>query len=142
MTFEREIKFDPAYDRSAEGYGTHGVNMRWYLKGEKGIVQFVVYTNWHLPHKHKEYVVSGKVFMLAPMPADVGYHSPVKIHGHETEFDDCSLMPDGKCYYDGSGLQAESLFQILVSEGDEAVWQYMEDYYRRTFENDYGTVPE
>ena len=41
---EREIKFLPAYDERNNpkgNYGIHGVDLRMYLKGELGTVQFV-----------------------------------------------------------------------------------------------------
>jgi len=58
MSLTREIKFSPAYDKRdpdpSKNYGIHGVTITFLLKGEKGAVQFVLYTNWHLPHVDHE----------------------------------------------------------------------------------------
>ena len=54
---EKIVKFYPAFDRRKDpkgNYGIHGVDMRMILKGDKGAVQFVLYTNWHLPHVQEE----------------------------------------------------------------------------------------
>ena len=39
----------------------------------------------------------------------------------------------GICYYDGSGLAAEGVFNKLVAKGSEAVWQEMESCYKERF---------
>ena len=54
---ERIVEFNPAYDERNNpkgNYGIHGVNLRMMLKGDSGVVQFVLYTNWHLPHVQDE----------------------------------------------------------------------------------------
>ena len=53
--FTKEITIAPAYDKRnidpKKNYGgIHGCEMRFVLKGECGAVQFVLYTNWQLPH--------------------------------------------------------------------------------------------
>ena len=53
----RKVVFHPAYDRRNDpkwNFGIHGVEMCFYLIGTEGAIQFVVYTNWQLPHVHKE----------------------------------------------------------------------------------------
>ena len=55
---EHRVEFTPAYDKRdpnpSKNYGIHGVNMKLLVIGEKGVVQFVVCTNWHLPHVQRE----------------------------------------------------------------------------------------
>ena len=134
--FERRITFDPAYDcirvqpcvhgsdkcrgTNAHGHGVHGVDMRWFLIGPAGVVQFVVYTGWHLdvtpPAPH------------GPMAADLGYHWPTPRYQEQTAMQ-CDLLSAGHCYYDGSGLNAKHPWRILREQGSEAVWSYLEDYY-------------
>lgn len=144
----REIVVDPAFDRRdrdpSKDYGVHGCNMRFHVKGEKGVVQFVIYTNWHLPHIHKSIVSrcqGGKsgykgyeYCRLAPLPADIGYHSPTPIYeGQEICQESCSLLGGKPCYYDGSSLNAEEYFNVLVSKGSDALWEKLENYYHRVF---------
>lgn len=57
-----EIIFRPAYDKRPK-YGIHGVEMVWYVKGPKGVIQFVTFTNWHLPHVRKE--SDARILLLA-----------------------------------------------------------------------------
>ena len=144
---ERIIKFDPAYDKRdpnpSKNYGIHGVNLTFVLKGDEGAVQFVVYTNWHLPHVTKEFlykacVADDKVLyiesMFTPTPADRGYHSPHPMYDDQLQVTDSCECLDGKpCYYDGSGLAAENVYKRLVAEGDAAVWEELEAYYKQAF---------
>ena len=142
---KREIRFDPAYDRRhadpKKNYGIHSVTMSWFLSGPKGTIQFVVYTNWQLPHINKEQdatLEKGKYshLLCRPMPADLGYHSPVSMYEGEKPMDTkCEWIEGGVCYYDGSTLQAEDVFKLLVEEGHEAVWKRLEKEYEYRLEN-------
>ena len=46
----------------------------------------------------------------------------------------CPILGDKPCYYDGSGLRAEDVLQILIREGGEAVWKVMEESYAERFD--------
>src|SRR5215813_5387513 len=82
---ERIFVIRPAFDKRdpdpKKDYGIHGAEMLFLVKGEKGAVQFVIYTNWMLPHVQKEWEKEHGRYMPSvfgkPIPADVGYHSPV-----------------------------------------------------------------
>src|SRR5438132_3556349 len=145
MEFERRITFSPAFDRRdpdpKKNYGIHGVELRMVLLGELGATQFLLYTNWHLPHlmdawakqpcertQYGNECVAVSV-LLRPLPADLGYHWSTQRYGSQ-EMMECDLLPGGKCFYDGSGLNAERGFQRLVAEGDQAVWQELEKFYQ------------
>lgn len=39
----------------------------------------------------------------------------------------------GPCYYDGSTLNADRIFHVLLEEGDSGVWRELEAYYKETF---------
>jgi len=176
--FKREIRFLAAWDKRDVGgknYGVHGVEMKWFLRGPKGTIQFVVYTHWMLPHVQKEQdkrglsshrchadvIADGRDIIKSadanfavtvaeepeflhllchPMPADIGYHSPKpQYEGQSLMSEDCEYVEGGKCYYDGSGLAAETVFNTLVEQGDEAAWKMLEDRYRRTFDGEKPT---
>ena len=136
--FERIVEFTAAYDRRnidpAKNYGVHGVNMRLVLKGPKGAVHFLLFTNWHLPHVAAAF--EDKPFMLAPAPADVGYHSPVPLREWQTEpsASTCDYLGGVPCYYGGSGLDASDAFAALVERGGDGIWGYLESYYQDIFE--------
>lgn len=168
--FTRELVITPAFDRRnpnpKKDFGIHGVEMRWHLIGKKGVVQFVLYTNWHLDKNEKELFGdfgSPKYdhhyrALCKPIAADIGYHSPVPMfEGHEPiwptrmvkdpkkkppfnyKFPKIGKKPPlcsffGKpCYYDGSSLYAEIVFEVLKSQGEEGLWKFMEEYYNDTF---------
>ena len=106
--FRREIKFSPAFDKRTNdpktNCGIHGAEMAFYLHGPKGVIQFVVYTNWPLPHVQKELDAKPPsrdfpYLFHSPQPADIGYHSPTPRYEGQTS-GECGLL-GGKCYYDG-----------------------------------------
>ena len=136
--FEQIMEFTPAYDKRdpdpKKDYGIHGVNLRFVLKGSKGAVQFLLFTGWHLPHVREE--LEGRDPILSqPIPADVGYHSPIPLHEWQIEpdFESCDYLDGKPCYYDGSGLAADDAFNALTENGDEGVWQYLRRYYQAIF---------
>jgi len=135
--FERLVMFEAAYDKRSKdpkrNYGIKDVHVRFVLKGKEGAVQFLFSTGWYLPHVRRELVEKGYFSRVAfPVAFGLGYHSPTPIHGGEICFEECRIL-GGKCYYDGSGLDAIPLLEKLVAEGDEAVWRELERYYRLTF---------
>lgn len=133
---ERRVVFAPAFDKRdpnpSKNYGIHGVDMRMYVIGPRGAVQFVLYTGWHLPHVREELDArpSRKRCLDHPMPADLGYHSPIPTYEGQEEWgrDNCELL-GCRCYYDGSGLNAERIYEVLLREGSEGVWRELEAYY-------------
>jgi hypothetical protein len=142
----REFEIAAAYDKRVESggrYGQHCVDFRFYLKGPKGVVQFILCTGWSkaiIATPEKPWQELGVVrtrnnpdVLWDPMPADLGYHSPVPRYEDQTAMD-CHILPEGKCYYDGSGLNANRIFSLMVHEGGEAMWKALERYYRELFE--------
>jgi hypothetical protein len=131
----RSITFTPAYDkRSADpskNYGVHGCDLRFILGDARGYVQFLLFTGWHLPEVQKEFR-DGPRILSAPMPADLGYHSPTpRYDGHEP-METCDLLC-GPCYYDGSGLNAERIYEVLLREGSDGVWRELQEYWNELF---------
>ena len=189
---ERLTILHPAYNKRnpdpKKDYGVHGVELRMVLKGPKGAVQFVLFTNWMLPEVQQDLdlgtlMLASDGFTLPnylsetpsgirevdeglesakrmigmsqpkgldllhlqcfyhPQPADLGYHSPVPMYKDQTPTSDSCEYLDGKpCYYDGSGLNAKPVYDILLKEGSEGVWKYLEDYYKRIFEGERGII--
>ena len=133
---ERIITFSPALDKRntdpKKNYGIHGVDLRFVLKGDEGAIQFVLYTGWHLPHVAHELKQRGSE-MLAPMPADLGYHSPHPMYEGQTSMGPCEYLNGHDCYYDGSSLNAEGVFELLLEEGSDRVWKELEEEYERRF---------
>ena len=112
--------------------------MLWVLSGELGAIQFLVYTNWNLPHVQRELdsePLNKCPYMFhKPMAADLGYHSPKPTYeGQDKMTDKCKHLGDRPCYYDGSGLRAEKVFDILLKEGGDGVWKELENEYTSRF---------
>jgi hypothetical protein len=148
---ERIVTFEPAYDKRStipgKNYGIHGVEILFLLKGDRGAVQFRLYTNWQLPHVQAETAKQPlnrrdpHVF-CRPRPTDLGYHSPVPRYEDQTMLtEDCQHI-GGPCYYDGSSLNAYPVFDRLLAEGDKGVWEALEAYYHSTFEETECTILE
>lgn len=141
--FEKIITLTPAYDKRhkdpSKNYGIHGVNLLMVLKGEKGAVNFTLYTNWQLPHVTEEMLHDsrqreGIELFFMPMPVDLGYHSYTPTYeGQEPITNSCEYLNGKPCYYDGSGLNAQPIYEVLLNEGSDGVWRELENYYNEMF---------
>lgn len=65
--FERIVDIRPAFDKRdpdpAKDYGIGACRIAFVLKGPKGAVQFVIGTDWYLPHtqrQNRKWHVTGK----------------------------------------------------------------------------------
>jgi hypothetical protein len=132
--FEKIVTLGPAFhkvhDEPTKNYGVGGVTLRMVLRGPLGATQFYMLTDWYLPVTLAWWKMRGldRGRDRGPTPADRGYHwSTPQYEGHEAR--DCDLLPGGKCYYDGSGLNADSTYQMLLEKGDSGVWADLEEYY-------------
>lgn len=111
---------------SSDSHGKHGADMLWLLIGPKATIQFLIYTGW-LPS-----FGDGPCSYSMVLPGDLGYHARTPQYQGQLRRD-CQWVEGGVCYYDGSGLQARDAFKVLVSQGEEALWSLMEQYYERNF---------
>ena len=142
----REIIIEPAYDKRnsdpSKDYGINGCEIRFLLKGKKGAVQFLIYTNWCLPHVTEEMLkkpIRDEADIrcrFLPMAADLGYHSPKPLYKDQFARKNCPYLGGKTCYYDGSGLNAEPVFERMLKEGSGGVWKDLEDYYIEIFGDD------
>jgi hypothetical protein len=137
--FTRILAFEPGYDKRDDGYGVYGMNLRFVLKGELGAVQFLLYTDFDVSSL-REGITGRSSRAVGPMPAGLGYHALKPLRDGQCA-SDCEYVEGGKCYYDGSGLNAEDPFDILTDDGEPALWKFLEQYYRATFERA-GYPPE
>lgn len=142
MELQKLTSFSPAFDKRDpnphKNYGIHGVELRLlYGHADVGFVQFVLYTNWHLPHVQEEGFVTIErypfTYIQQPQPADLGFPSPVPQYEGQTPSDKCDLLTAGTCYYDGSGLNAKRIYDVLVAEGSDGVWSELAEYHAKLF---------
>jgi len=143
MTLTRSLRFEPGYDcrrfecclgrpdcqPGSDGYhGIGGLSLRFLVRGDKGAVQFLLFTHWlPEPEQFQQY--------NRPLPVDLGYHALSPQWDGQKSMGSCESLDGADCYYDGSALNAEEPFRILCNEGDESLWRFLEQYYRATFED-------
>ncbi len=133
---KRHFKMIPAFDKRStdpkKNYGIHGAELVMWVEGENGAVSFVLFTNWNLPSVQKETNIRKYPFeyCMTPTPADLGFH-----HKKPGEYlyknDTCEFVSGHSCYYEGSGLQAEGIYKILLEKGSEGVYKKLESLYKK-----------
>ncbi|UDL15454.1 hypothetical protein SEA_PEPE25_79 [Microbacterium phage Pepe25] len=144
LELRQEIQFRPGHTiRRTKGdgkdYGVASMNIAFLLHGPVATIQFVMSTGW-TPEK---VLVPGYGFTEwshhAPTGFDLGYHADQPISEDMRDWSggpdgrECDFRPGGRCWYDGSGLQADALLERLMFEGHAAVWSELEAYYRSQF---------
>ncbi len=143
MKFERIVDFYPAFDKRnpnpSKNYGIAAVQIRFVLKKDNKAVQFLFGTDWYLPETVEEYKRIGNYNKTPPSNLrgndscgvsgwDVGYHSPTSEHEGQLSSKKCVYIK-GKCYYDGSSCRADDNQEILLREGSEGIWKFLEKYW-------------
>lgn len=150
MKFEKIVRVAPAYDKRnkepKKNYGISSMRMWFILKGEKGAVQVLINFPIFLPETIEEYKRIGNNNKTPTCDLrdsggkpqgldcwDVGYHSPKPMYKGQTK-GDCDIYKEG-CYYDGSSLRGkdDKVGDMLLREGDEAIWKYLEKDYKARF---------
>ena len=130
--FKRIMQFSMPFDRRdldpSKNYGIHGMENYYILEKDKKAVQFVVYLPVYLDHVAEE-LHSQKV-----IAADVVYHSSVPMYEGQSSMGECHII-GCECFYDGSGLYAEEVWQEWQKTGDwEWIWSKLEEIWHSRFE--------
>ena len=122
---ERAVLFQPGYRTDRKTYGLHGMDITWLLRGPRGVTQFSMSTGW-VPGQGMTPGTSD----LFPMATDLGYHALCpQYEGAFGPRDDCDYLPGGRCWYDGSGLNAEPVMARFLIEGEPAIWRELAEYH-------------
>jgi hypothetical protein len=109
------------FERKIESERTESGTITWYvLIGPAGATQFMLI--WRREYDE-------------PMPADLGFHSPVPVYEGQTKMGACTHLNGADCYYDGSGLMANDVYQKFKDGGQdpEIIWGELERFYNDTF---------
>lgn len=158
---KREILFQPAWDKTdpdpKKNYGVNCLTILFHVIVDRGVVEFELSTNWYQEHvmqkrldAMKQDVWSGKKDFLIrtwiePYPMDVCYFAFERISEDDIYFEDGvrNLSEVRPYYYDHKFMDEkyekqakEVAYRKLVDEGDESLWQYLEEYYINTFGKD------
>lgn len=136
--FERLIMFKPGFDWRTDdnhrNYGIGSIRLWFALIGEKGAVQWQIGTDWfpESARHHLAHFSHAREAKHKPEGWDLGYHSKApKFESHQAR--ECDMLPEGECYYDGSGLNADLLIEGFLNGGDDWVWNRLEAYYEHVF---------
>ena len=143
LTFTREITVTPAYDcmrvkpcvhgseacstQPGRNHGVHNAEMRLHLFTDYAEVVLSVRTGWYLPQTPTRDGVD-----VSCMGTGVGWHSRNDIPDAETLVkEDPEGCPRGweRCYSDTAYLLADEGALLLVTEGTDAVWAWLEELY-------------
>lgn len=140
--FERIVAVNPAYDKRDtdpnKNYGIHSCDMFMVLKGEKGAVSFSLSTGWFLPEtlpwKEECITKMGLGTSWEGHGTSVAYHSPTKMQDWDFHQEKCDWLGT-ECYGDAGFIISDMPYDLLIREGSEAVWKWLEDYYNQVFNN-------
>lgn len=138
---ERIVKIMPAYDKRKEKKGIGSCEMFMVLKGELGAVGLNIGTGWYLPEtdEWKEECVrrSGNISSWNGSGYAVFYCSPTPLHDFQKDSgrENCDWL-GCTCYGDVGYIMGKDVFEILVREGSEKLWEWLQNYYNETFKND------
>jgi len=150
IKFECKFNSDRCSPDSGGSHGLHGLEIKFYVHGKKGAVQFVLSTGWKPQYVEPDRIrylnLSGcfdNCNSLFPMATDLGYHSYKPHYKGQTPIRDCEVLGGKDCYYAGSGLACNDAFYTLLNGGEEKLWEFLEQYYLCVFYNkDYPNVFE
>lgn len=135
--FEHIVSFMPGFvcerwlaDKNDGGnHGKGCVEIIWLIRNERGAIEFILLSGWYPDWRDKRF---GQGY--TPMPSDLGYHSPTpRYDGQTRTTEKCAWLNDKPCYYDDSSLNAEEAFNILVRDGETALWRFLEKCHTETF---------
>lgn len=152
---EHKLVFIPAFDRTdsdpKKNYGVGCLELRFLVIGDKGATEFQLITNWYLPHvMNRRYKALREDFALRkpeflirnfnePNPVDLCYYSKERLSEDDCFFEQVKVL-DGEPYWygykyrDENGNDVKDLaFRLLVSHGDDALYQFLEAYYKEVF---------
>src|SRR5947209_557268 len=105
MTTTRRLDILPAWDRTTDdpktNQGVHGVEMRWHVIGPKRAVYFLLLTNWMRADVAVDFGPRAGAYP-GPIPAQIGYHSPIPMCGGEKPREQHCEFTGGLCYADAS----------------------------------------
>jgi hypothetical protein len=123
-------------------HGRHGLTIGFALIGSKGAVSFTLFTGWQPTDKKEFFSDYFKACAVGAMPSGLDYHSRTE-EEYGMKRDNCKWLDDAPCWCDGSVLNSNDAFYCLVNGGTDALWEFLEGYYKCHFEDgDYPPLKE
>lgn len=104
-------------------FRSNGIAFGFVVKGDKGAIQFWV--NCHGPLTTEASLLQNYIVT----PIDLGYHAREPQHeGQKPTELKCDIL-GCPCYYDGTSLGAQELFDQARREGNDVIWAKLEEWY-------------
>lgn len=132
------MKITPAFDKRSpepsKNYGIHNCEMFMVLKGELGAIIFSMNTGWDLEHVHEELAAKTQLRNWWKKGIAVCYCSPVPMNDDQKDHGrkNCDWL-GCTCYGDCGYAMSDEPYRILVEQGSDKVWEWLENYYKQTF---------
>lgn len=136
MTERREMSVRPAFHRCdpdpSKDYGIHCAELTFTLHVDDDAISWAVFTGWGLPDDAFQAAVPdcGRHPHgwpnIEPVGGAVDWHMSTPSFDNHDRIDHCVVL-DGPCYPDVGYLVGSDLFDLLRTDGDEAVWLKMRD---------------
>lgn len=123
-------------------HGLHGMHVEMGVVGRHGAIVFSFCLIGMIPGRMKDGRFQSNSLDESVVAWDLGFHAnhPVYDKTDKPLTDDCEWTGGGKCWYDGSTLNAEPVLGLLAEQGEEPVWEFLEGVYSNRFES--GEYPE
>lgn len=135
--------FEKRHDDPHRDYGIGCVLMSFSSIGEHGAASLTVFTGWYLPHvaerlrretQHEFYAHDPKRWARCALE---GHGGVVEIHSDHPlresydveDTDDCRFT-GGKCWGDTGYSAGDTLFDVLVERGQDALFAELDEWYR------------
>jgi hypothetical protein len=133
---EHKVFFSPAFDKRdpnpSKNYGIGSVRIHFFVKGEKGGIEWTVSTGMFLKKTHAEWLINfPKSEEGDGIGHEIAYHAKKKQHeGQEKHNGDCTLTDLPYCYNDAGFCAGGELYEKFVEQGEEIVWKTLEEWHR------------
>ena len=152
---ERQINFLPARDETPAGQESNSYHyapagLEFIVRGNKGAIRLFINTNWY-SREMIDNIFSGMALAKSmcehhdfenyrsfmPHPEGLTYHYDVRAYPKPRYVDDtirdCHCVKSGKCWSDTQCGTPWEYLDVLLKEGDQALFAMLEDDYMLTF---------
>lgn len=127
---ERAVQFVPGRDgpsvEDGHYYAVTDLQIRWLLRGPRGVAQFVLGTDWLPTTAAAAYARTGRIpaTLWAATPQDLGSHTETPQGPWDRLLmPACPYLDSRPCFYEGSTVDAEAVYAAFTTEGEPAIWR-------------------
>ena len=128
------MPFDRRHPTPLKNYGVGAMFFQMVYLKENNATQFTFSVPFYLPHVARNLPHNS---LCEGTGFDVGYHANKPQWENQNPMDNCDLLIEGKCYYDGSSLQADERYKKFIQQKDafDWAWKQLESDWQERFGN-------